>query len=51
MYIAARLRFLPMLSRYSRMSKTVQQTSSARCSTTGKVFAWTSSARCSTLKG
>jgi len=29
----------------------VQQTSSARCSTTGEVFAWTSSARCSTLKG
>jgi len=40
MYIAARLHFLPMLSRYSRMSKTVQQTSSARRSTTGEVFAW-----------
>jgi len=51
MYIAARLHFLPMLSRYSRMSKTVQQTSSARHSTTGDVFAWTSSARRSTLKG
>jgi hypothetical protein len=36
---AVRLHFLPMLSRYSRMSKTVQDTGTASHSTTGDVFA------------
>jgi len=39
MHEAVRLHFLPMLSRYSRMSKTVQHAGTARHSTTGDVFA------------
>jgi hypothetical protein len=39
------------LSRYRRMSESVQHAGSARHSTTGDVYAMTSSARHSTLKG